>query len=122
MSADDSADNTGRHFFRIPIEDPEIATISIDGKTFDIINLASSGVGIYLEDADRFTPEEKVADIKLTIHGKTCTVKGRIVHVTPSDINFLCGIEILDLDEEAMAMLQGFVDQHKSSLFSFMPD
>lgn len=122
MSADDSANNTGRNFFRIPIEDPEIATISIDGKSFEVINLASSGVGIYLKDANKFAPEDQVADIQLTIHGKTCTVKGRIVHVTPSDVNFLCGIELLDLDEEATKMLAGFVDQHKSSLFSFMPD
>ena len=122
MSADDAANNTGRNFFRIPLEDPGVATIKIDGKSFEVINLASTGVGIYLEDADTFTPEDNITDIELTIHDKTCHVVGRIVHVSPADINFLCGIELLNLNEEAESMLQGFVNQHKSSLFSFMPD
>ncbi len=122
MSTDDSANNTGRQFFRIPLEDPDIATITIGGKSFEVINLASTGVGIYLDEADTFSPDERITDIELTIHEQTCRVRGRIVHVSPSDINYLCGIELLDLDDEAQAMLQGFVDRHKSSLFSFMPD
>lgn len=116
------SDNTGRLFFRIPLEDPTIATIVINGRNFDIINLASRGVGIYLEEADTFAPEETISDIELTIHGKTCKVAGRIVHVSPGDINYLCGIELLNLPAEAKEILQGFVDQHKASLFSFMPD
>ncbi len=121
MAEQETDDKVGRKFFRIPIEAPQEASITIADQTFTVINVASHGVGIYLEDPDTFDVDNEITEISLTINGKTCKVKGRIAHVTPTNIHYLCGIEIIDMDQEASEILQGFIDDHKASLFSFMP-
>ncbi len=121
MTAQEKEDKVGRKFFRIPIEDPQDASVTIDGQKYAVINVASHGVGIYLEDADIFDVNTEITDIDLSINGESCTVKGRIAHVTPASIHYLCGIEIIEMDQQATNVLQGFIDQHKASLFTFMP-
>lgn len=121
MAAQEQQEKVGRKFFRIPIEDPQDGSVTINGQQYTVINVASHGVGIYLEDADTFDIDTEITDIDLAINGKTCTVKGRIAHVTPTSIHYLCGIEILEMDQQATDLLQGFIDQHKASLFTFMP-
>jgi hypothetical protein len=49
-------------------------------------------------------------------------VKGCIAHVSPEDVSCLCGIELLNMDEKTSELLQRFIDDHRASLFSFMPD
>lgn len=121
MAAQEKQGKVGRKFFRIPIEDPQDGVVTINGQTYTVINVASNGVGIYLEDADTFVIDTELTDIGLSINGATCTVKGRIAHVTPTSIHYLCGIEIIEMDKQATDLLQGFMDQHKASLFTFMP-
>lgn len=121
MAPEQANDKVGRKFFRIPIEDPQDATVTIGGTQFTVINVTSHGVGIYLEDADTFEVDTEITDMDLTINGDSCRVKGRIAHVTPTSIHYLCGIEIIEMDQQATDILQGFIDQHKASLFSFMP-
>ena len=115
-------EQAGRAFFRIPIENPNLAKITINGKSYDIINLANSGVGIYLDNADTFFSKDEITNITLTINDKSCQVNGKIVHVSPTDINYMCGIELINMSPEAQEILHGFIDNHKASLFSFMPD
>lgn len=121
MAAQEKQEKIGRKFFRIPVEDPQVASVTIKGKKFAVINVASHGVGIYLEDADSFNVDTEITDMDLSINGNTCTVKGRIAHVTPSKTQYLCGIEIVEMEQEASDILKGFIDQHNASLFSFMP-
>ncbi|MBU0680335.1 MAG: PilZ domain-containing protein [Proteobacteria bacterium] len=121
MAAKEKQEKVGRKFFRIPLEDPHDASITINGKKFAVINVASHGVGIYLEDADTFDIDTELTDVDLSINGTSCTVKGRIAHVTPASIHYLCGIEIIEMTQQAADILQGFIDQHNASLFSFMP-
>ncbi len=121
MAAQDKQGKVGRKFFRIPLEESQDASVTISGQQYTVINVASHGVGIYLEDADTFDIDDEITDIDLSISGHTCTIKGRIAHVTPSNIHYLCGIEIIEMDQKATDILQGFIDQHNASLFSFMP-
>jgi c-di-GMP-binding flagellar brake protein YcgR len=112
----------GRKFFRIPVEDPGQVTISIGNTSYQVINVAAGGVGIYLDNVEAFATGEQIKDIKLTIDSSSCTAKGRIAHISPGDNNCLCGIELLEMDEQTSEMLKNFIDNHKASLFSFMPD
>lgn len=120
MAEEHEKQTTGRKFFRIPLEDPQEASVRIKGHHYNVINVTSQGVGIYLENADTFEVDNEITDINLTINGKSCNVKGRIAHVTPTSIHYLCGLEIIDMDQDASELLKGFIDQHKASLFSFM--
>ncbi len=121
MAAQETQGKVGRKFFRIPIEDTQDASVTINGDKYTVINVASHGVGIYLEDADTFDVDSEITDIDLFINGNSCTVKGRIAHITPSSIHYLCGIEIVEMEQQAADILQGFIDQHNASLFTFLP-
>ena len=101
---------TGRNFFRIPVEDIHDASITIKETKYSVINIATHGVGFYLEDTDTFEVDTELLNIDLSLNGVTTTIKGRIAHVSPSNINYLCGIEIIDMNE-----------QTADSLFYFMP-
>ncbi|MEN8140248.1 MAG: PilZ domain-containing protein [Thermodesulfobacteriota bacterium] len=122
MTAAETSESEDRRFLRIPIEDADIAGVKISGRAFEIINLGSRGVGIFLDQAETFAPDAEVKDIELTIHGQRCLVNGRIVHVSPKDSNYLCGIELLNLDQQTKELLQGLIDDHQASLFSMPPD
>lgn len=121
MAAQEKQDKVGRKFFRIPLEEHHDASVTIKGEKYRVINVASHGVGIYMEDADTFDTDTELTDVDLSINGVSCTIKGRIAHVTPASIHYLCGIEIIEMSQQAADILQGFVDQHNASLFSFMP-
>lgn len=121
MAAKEKEKKTGRNFFRIPVEDIHDASITIKGTKYSVINIATQGVGFYLEDTNTFEVDTELLDINLSLNGVTTTIKGRIAHVSPSNIHYLCGIEIIDMNEQTADLLQGFIDQHKASLFSFMP-
>ena len=118
---DDTSDG-GRKFFRIPVDETSKVNITIGGTSFDVVNVAAGGVGIYLDNVNTFTAGDDIADIVLTIDTTSCNVKGIIAHVSPEDSNYLCGIEILEMDNKTKELLQRFIDDHRASLFSFMPD
>lgn len=120
--ADDEKDDGGRKFFRIPVDEKSKVTIKIDGANYEVVNVAAGGVGIFLDDVDTFTQGDNITDIVLSIDDVSCKVKGCIAHVSPEDVNYLCGIELIDMDKKTSKLLQRFIDNHKASLFSFMPD
>lgn len=121
MATQDTQEKVGRKFFRIPLDNNPDASVTIKGQKYTVVNVASRGVGICLEDADTFDIDTEITDVDLSFNGTTCTVKGRIAHVTPTSLHYLCGIEIVEMSQQAADILQGFVDRHNASLFSFMP-
>lgn len=121
MTADNNTDG-GRKFFRIPIDDSSNVSISIQGKGYQVLNVAAGGVGIYLNNIDTFSTGDEIENIVLTIDSTSCDVTGRIAHVSPNNDRFLCGIELLAMDQKTNDLLQRFIDNHRASLFSFMPD
>lgn len=120
--ADSDKTDGGRKFFRIPVDDSSKVTISIGDTNYQVVNLAARGVGIYLDNIETFTTGEQVKDITLTIDTTSCTAKGCIAHISPGDAKCLCGIELLEMDDQTRNLLKNFIDNHKASLFSFMPD
>ena len=121
MTDNDNNDG-GRKFFRIPVDETSKVTIKIGGANYVVVNVAAGGVGIFLDDVNTFETGDKVTDIVLSIDDVSCEVTGCIAHVSPDDTNYLCGIEILDMDDKTRTLLQRFIDDHRASLFSFMPD
>lgn len=121
MTDNDDSDG-GRKFFRIPVDETSKVSITISGSSYEVVNVAAGGVGIYLDNIDTFATGDKIKDIVLTIDTTSCEVKGCIAHVSPEDTSCLCGIELLDMDEQTRDLLKRFIDDHRASLFSFMPD
>ena len=76
-------------FFRIPVDETSKVGVTIASKQYNVLNLASGGVGIYLDKADSFAKGETVTDIVLTIDDVSCHVTGCIAHVSPEDIDYL---------------------------------
>ena len=120
----DNSDKTdgGRKFFRIPIDDSSKVKMTIGGANYQVINIAAGGIGIYLDNIETFTKGEQIKDITLTIGTMSCTAKGCIAHISPGNTDYLGGIELVEMDKKTSELLQNFIDNHKASLFSFIPD
>ncbi len=118
MTDNDSTEG-GRQYFRIPVDETSKVTITLNGVSYKVINVAAGGIGIYLEDVNTFKKGAKVTDIVLTINDTSCETQGCIAHISPNDTTYLCGIQLLEMDQQTTDLLQQFIDDHQASLFSF---
>ncbi len=118
----DNNSNGGRKFFRIPIDETSKISITIADTSYEIVNIAAGGVGIYLDNINTFVTGDNVTDIVLTIDTVSCKVKGCVAHISAEDVGCLCGIELIEMDHQTKELLKRFMDDHRASLFSFMPD
>lgn len=118
----DDNSNGGRKFFRIPIDETSKVNIAIGGTNYEVVNIAAGGVGIYLDNINTFATGDNITDIVLTIDTTSCKVKGCIAHISAEDVSCLCGIELIEMDQQTKELLKRFIDDHRASLFSFMPD
>ena len=108
-----------RHFFRLPVDESAKMKVSIDGREYQVVNLASSGVGIRLLQRDVFTVDDFISQVELEIEGKCLSSQGRVVHVSlDDDESWLCGVELVELDKEGQKVLRDYVDLCREALFA----
>jgi len=86
-----------RNSFRIPINESDNVTLQINNNPYEIINITSVGISIYLVYADVFSIGDIIDTIELDIDGDFLTFQGRVRHISPRDSDgYLCGIELID--------------------------
>jgi len=107
-----------RHFFRLPVGESAKVKVRIDGREFQVVNLACSGVGIMVLEPDVFRVDDLFSQVELEIEGKCLSSRGRVVHVSlDDDESWLCGVEFVELDKEGQTVLNGYIDQCRQALF-----
>jgi len=108
-----------RHFFRLPVDESAKMKVMIDGREFQVVNLACSGVGIRLLKRDVFYADDHLKQIELEIEGKCLCSPGRVVHVSlDDDESWLCGINLVELGKEGQAILRNYIDHCREVLFA----
>jgi len=110
-------ENVVREFFRIPVSEVDPVEIKIDGVPYEVANVASNGIGITVNKPELFQGDDRKHDVDLTIAGSTYQSIGEIVHISPGDSGYLCGIELIDLDEDVYLQLQDYMHRNRVSLF-----
>ncbi|MDH5299499.1 MAG: PilZ domain-containing protein [Desulfobulbaceae bacterium] len=108
-----------RDIFRIPVLESHDVTVQIDSRSFTVVNLGSKGLGIILTGENLFAADNKLHAITLVLGGKQFNLEGRVVHVSPHDSgNYLCGIELVDMDVDSSKAIDDYIRQNRSTLFA----
>ena len=111
-----------RKSFRLPIGENQTVTASIEGKKYDVVNIVGServGIGIRLKKKDTFAIGEKLTAIQLILKSSLVKIKGIVLHVSPDGSGrYLCGIELINLDDETLTALRKFILESHANLFT----
>jgi hypothetical protein len=108
-----------RQIYRVPVEKGDNVAVTVDGGKYEVVNMGSHGIGIHLPDPPPFTVDSRLHEISLRIEGEVLRLSGKIVHVTRygADSN-LCGIKLVDMNEESQRRLVGCVYRLRANLFT----
>lgn len=108
-----------RNYFRVAIDDPSIISLLANGHSYSIVDVGDRGVGIRLTAEDIFLSVHDELDIELKINGIIHAVQGKIVHISPDDTGgFLCGIELIKLDETTRKNIIELLQSFRKVLFN----
>lgn len=117
VDQDEELKKITRHSFRGAVSESDAAAVQINDQQFTVSDIGSRGVGIILPQADIFSIGDTLP-INLLLHGKTFTLQGMIKHISPMEGAFLCGIELINLDEDAEEKLQAFLQTKRINIFA----
>lgn len=107
-----------RESFRTPKDESDKVTVQINDKDFEVVNIGSQGIGILIPQEDMFYVNEKLRSIKLTWQGNPFSLQGKVVHISPDDSgNYLCGIQLINLDKKSEKKLKKYLQGNRSALF-----
>ena len=107
-----------RQGFRAPVGLSHPMTVTIAGHPYALFNLSSSGVGIYLDEPEKFVINTRLEGISLSLDGQAFTVNGTVVHLSSDGAHDLCGIEFTTLMPECQQAINDFLQQSRNKLFS----
>ena len=100
----------------------QTVTASIEGKKYDDVNIVGServGIGIRLKKKDTFAVGEKLTAIQLILKSSLVKIKGIVLHVSPDGSGrYLCGIELINLDDNTLTALRKFILESHANLFT----
>ena len=106
-----------RKVFRLPIFDDDDVSISIDGNSFEIINIGTGGIGILIDKEVTFSTDQQLDNIELNLEGRKLVLQGRVVHISPREFQLICGIEFVNMNEEHDEKIVTFLRKNKEHLF-----
>lgn len=107
-----------RKYFRISVEGNEDISIKVNDAVYDVIDVGDHGIGIRLTSEDIFFSVDDELPIELKIKGVVHKLQGKVVHISPSGPEeFLCGIDLINLDKESKDELMGYLQACREKVF-----
>lgn len=108
-----------RKYFRLPASNPNEVKMQINDHQYDIIDIASEGIGIHLPLPGIFSASKGLNSLKLTVQGRIFKLHGEVVHISSYEHgNYLCGIKFIDQDEESKHIISEYIKINRAKLFS----
>ena len=108
-----------RNYFRISVRGSDDISMKINDATYEVINLGDHGIGIRLTPEDIFFEVDDELSITLMIKGVTHNLQGKVVHISFSGPEeYLCGIDLINLDQQVKEELLGYLESCKEKIFS----
>lgn len=106
-----------RHVFRIPLTEDNIVSVSIEGKKFQLINIVEKGIGVLVDTEATFRIGQALKAIDLNLNEQTLFLQGKVMHLSPRDFQFICGIKFTRLTHKDEKKILAFLDRQKHKLF-----
>lgn len=119
LSYDLQSTDKVRQFFRIPLDGSEKYLVSINQASYPLIDIAHDGVSFGITPESDLMEGDILTDCQLLIGDQTIEpVKAEVVHLSPgSDTEWICGINWLDLDKNAVEKIDGIIQNLRKKLF-----
>ena len=112
LETNEDIQKISRNSFRIPINESDNVTLQINNHPYEIINITSVGISIYLVYADVFFIGDVIDKIELYIEGERLTFQGRVRHISPKDSDgYLCGIELIEPITNSKRILLDYIQK-----------
>ena len=111
-----SIKNITRHLFRVPVGEQGDISALIAGQPFQVINLVANGLGILLENEIPFEVDQKLESIDLSIGEETLHLKGKVIHISPSEFQVICGIEFVKTSKKDEKKIIDYLQTNKEKL------
>ena len=104
-----------RQTFRVPIDESDNVKVIIDNIDYEVMDLASMGIGIKITKLDKFQVGDVINPLRVIINDRTFRLEGEIVHITPdSPDTSLCGIKFHNMTAEIREMLLDYLHKYGS--------
>ncbi|ADH85537.1 PilZ domain-containing protein [Desulfurivibrio alkaliphilus] len=106
-----------RHSFRLPVSGLDEVTVKINGREREIFNLSNHGIGVRFRPPEAFDPEGPPLAVELKLGDVDLRLTGKVVHISREGNDYLCGIDLVDLDETSRQHLLAHVARLRAQLF-----
>lgn len=107
-----------RKSYRISLTKWSTIKFKVNNSTFDVVNISANGLAIRIDNPDLFSVGQELPDVKLNLEGTYLIFRGKVNHISPDSYgHYLCGIDIINVDESNKEVLQKFVQQNRNELF-----
>ena len=107
--------NKIRQTYRVQVAEGEHIKVIINDIEYEVVDIASKGVGLRITKLDKFSVGEIVKPIRMVLHNKTFRLTGKIVHVTSEGPETsLCGVEFVNLTDESRAVLLDYLKNNSA--------
>jgi hypothetical protein len=108
-------ENKIRQTFRVPVEEKDNIKIVYDDIEYDVVDLATKGIGVRTTKLDKFSVGDILKPIRVVIKDKTFRLEGEVVHVTPETADTsICGIKFINMSPESRTMLLEYLQKNGS--------
>ncbi len=108
-----------RKYFRLPASNPDEIKVRINDQQYDIIDILSDGIGIYLPLPGIFSVGEVLNSIKFTVREEIFKLYGEVVHISSYEHgNYRCGIKFIDQEEESERSISEYIRINRVKMFS----
>ncbi len=109
-----------RHSYRIPASELDDISVRVNGREQEIISLSNHGIGIRCRPPEEsFEVGALPLDIELRLGDKLLCFTGNVAHITHQDDSddYLCGIDLVDMDEASREALLAYVARIRAAIF-----
>ena len=111
-----------RRVYRIPVDSVDQVSVTIDGKTYPVLNIVDRGLQIACEAAGEFEEGKDLGSIELVVQGQTMAVQAQVVYTSQIDLEaYACGMAIQFSNEDDEKQVRRFLDTKRNELFGPEP-
>ncbi|THB63873.1 MAG: PilZ domain-containing protein [Desulfovibrio sp.] len=115
---DKGGEHPVRRHFRVPADPDEVSRIVVNGVEFPVFDVSEGGICHLIAKDKAFDLGQDPGPIEVVIQGKTMTLEGMVVHMTPhKEDKVRCGIMFTAVGPEQLEIIKQYVEEIRSIMF-----
>lgn len=120
ISSTDTQQDIVRKSFRIPVAQDLDITVTIDGKSYPVVDISGSGISITTSQETLFPLDRELTNCRLDIDGTVLEkLSGKIIHFSSQPNNqWVSGLKWVSLSRDQEQVLKKKVEELKLKLLS----